>query len=214
MPARRTRSERWAADGGAGSASGGHISPSENTDPLLESAAHLEDVTPADDTPADETRDARDSTAPLERTEVIPRGSLASDLDLATARARSRQRRRSRPAIRRVKRTLRHIDPVSVLKLSLAFYGSLLVLGLIVAAIAYWFLSAAGVFEHIDRLGRELTIWDDFDISLWTVERWVLLVGVALSLLASVLNVFIAFLYNLAADLAGGAEMTFVERDL
>jgi hypothetical protein len=30
----------------------------------------------------------------------------------------------------------------------------------------------------------------------------------------SIVNVFLAFLYNVGSDLVGGVEMTFVERDL
>jgi hypothetical protein len=33
-------------------------------------------------------------------------------------------------------------------------------------------------------------------------------------LVGSIINAFLAFLYNLAADIFGGLEMTFVERDV
>ena len=45
------------------------------------------------------------------------------------------------------------------------------------------------------------------------VMRWAAYIGGALVLLATVVNVILAFLYNLGSDIVGGVEMTFVERD-
>jgi hypothetical protein len=45
------------------------------------------------------------------------------------------------------------------------------------------------------------------------VEKWAFLVGITFALITTLVNVFLAFLYNVAADLIGGLELTFVERD-
>jgi hypothetical protein len=152
-----------------------------------------------------------------ERTEVIPRGELrTADAGRSTTPTRASwgRSRRPRPGARRSKRTLTHIDPVSVLKLSLFYYACFVVLWLVVVAILYTALSAMGLVERLERLGRLFVLWESIDISLWFVERWAFLVGLTCAVAASLVNVFLAFLYNLAADVVGGAEMTFLDRDI
>ena len=110
--------------------------------------------------------------------------------------------------------TLRHIDPLSVLKLSLVFYGCVLVVWMVLVAILYALLESAGVFDAIETLGRTAVLWTRLDISLWFVERWTLLVGGVLVVLGAVVNALVAVIYNLASDVVGGMQMTFVEREL
>ena len=122
--------------------------------------------------------------------------------------ARRAPRRR---AIRRVRRTLRHIDPVSVFKLSLFYYGCFFVVWLLFVALLYAIASALGVFD----LAREVStvFFERWTVTLWAVEKWAFLLGIVFWVLASILNLFLAFIYNFAADFVGGVEMTFVERD-
>jgi Transmembrane domain of unknown function (DUF3566) len=146
----------------------------------------------------------------VERTEVIPSGNVTASED----RVEASRGRRPRPGVRRVKRSLRHIDPVSVLKLSLFYYACFLLLWLVFVALVYGVLASLGTFNAIDKIGNAFVLWKDVDISLWFVERWALLIGLTLAVVASLVNLFLAFLYNLAADVVGGAELTFVEREL
>lgn len=120
---------------------------------------------------------------------------------------------RRRVTTRRVKRTLRHVDPVSVLKLSLFYYGIFLVAWLIFVAILYAIVNAMGVFETIEKFGEGFALGWDVNITLFFVERWAFLIGFIFLVLASLTNVALAFLYNVGADMLGGVEMTFVERD-
>jgi hypothetical protein len=192
-------------------ASGGHITPSPET------ASNSTSETSAEDEIDERSGagQAQERTRAAERTNVIPRAARADlepDDSLATPHAVGG--RRGRPAVRRVKRTLRHIDPVSVLKLSLFYYACLVLLWLAGVAVMYTVFSAAGGLETLESLGRAFVLWQDVDISLWLIERWAFLVGLTLAVLASLVNVLFAFLYNLAADVVGGAEMTFVDRDI
>jgi hypothetical protein len=152
-----------------------------------------------------------------ERTEVIPRGRLRStesDRSQRPVRSSGGVARRGRPGVRRVKRVLRHVDPFSVFKLSLFYYACFVVLWLVFVAVVYGLLSSTGLLDRAERLGRLFVLWEEIDISLWFVERWALIIGLVCAVLASVVNVVLAFLYNLAADVMGGAELTFVDRDL
>lgn len=115
--------------------------------------------------------------------------------------------------VRRVRSTLRHVDPLSVLKVSLMFYGVFLVLWLIFVAIVYWLVDGAGVFESINDLRDSLAIEGNWTLTLGFVERWAFFIGLAVSVFMAIVNLFLAFLYNVVADTIGGIDMTFVERD-
>jgi len=162
-----------------------------------------------------EAAGSEDSERPARgvRTDVIPRGTPLAEHDPEY----ERHRRRFRPATRRVKRVLRHIDPISVLKLSLIYHACFLVLWLVFVAVLYQILEGAGLFDAVTGFARGaafLKKGEGLPISLWWVERWALLLGLALGIFASLVNVFLAFLYNLASDLVGGLKLSFIERDV
>jgi hypothetical protein len=214
LPARKRESESWWGDPESSAASGGHVSSAYSSGPLLDSVE--------EDSSTGEKTDRKDgnepeSAAPAaeqgDRTEVIPRGDVKRQSTDGDISPRYRNRR-PRQAVRRVKRTLRHIDPVSVLKLSLFYYACFLVVWLVFVAVAYAVLASLGLFDAIDKLGTSFVLWKDVDITLRLVEWWAFVIGLTLVVLASLVNLFLAFLYNLAADVVGGAELTFVERDL
>ncbi len=121
--------------------------------------------------------------------------------------------RRRRPTVRRVRRTLRHIDPVSVFKLSLFYYACFLVVWLLFVAMLYAVVSSMGFFDLIESVGEGFALGWDVNINLFFVERWAFVIGLFLVVLGSLLNLFLAFLYNLVSDFVGGVEMTFVDRD-
>ena len=108
---------------------------------------------------------------------------------------------------------MRHIDPVSVFKLSLFFYAIGLVVWLIFVAVLYSAVNSTGIFDAIEAFSRGLALGWRVEIDLWFVEKWALLIGVILWLVGSLTNLVISFLYNVGADAIGGVEMTFVERD-
>ncbi|HVF52206.1 MAG TPA: DUF3566 domain-containing protein [Actinomycetota bacterium] len=116
--------------------------------------------------------------------------------------------------MRRVKRVVRHIDPVSVLRLSLFYSVCFLVIWLIVVAGIYYLVNSRGLFDALEELSDGLALGWNLDITLWWVERWAFLIGLTVGVLGSLMSVFVVFLYNIAADLLGGVEMTHVERDM
>ena len=184
----RPREPRWRPEAEVGPASGGHLAPDvQSTGPLFESV-------PSGEPP------------PRRRTEPPP----AAQRERGSS---GRQRRHKRHTVRRVKRTLRHVDPLSIFKLSLFFYALAVVAWLIFVAIAYSFIEGMGLFDSIEEVSRGLALGWRVEIDLWFVEKWALLIGVIFWLAGSLLNLLIAFLYNVGADTIGGIEMTFVERD-
>lgn len=179
-------SDSWRTEPDIASASGGHLAPEAPTSPAL-----FESL---DDPLAPPTQAA--PTAPAART-----------------RREAPSKRPRRRQVRRVRRVLRHVDPMSVLKLSLLYYSCFLVVWLVVVAILYAVVNSLGVFDAIDDLADAFVLSWDSEITLFLVERWALVIGLLFLIGASLLNLFLAFLYNVVADYTGGIEMTFVERD-
>ncbi|MDQ3783439.1 MAG: DUF3566 domain-containing protein [Actinomycetota bacterium] len=151
-----------------------------------------------------------------ERTDVVPRSPelLPLEGDGAVPVLRRRAAHRAQPEIRRVRRTVSHVDLFSVLKVSLFYWTCMFVLWLCFVAVVYGFLDGLGIFRQIERMAANEGVLDlRLDITLAGVERWATLIGGTLSLLGSLATVFLAFLYNRAAAWFGGLEVTFVERD-
>ena len=149
------------------------------------------------------------SEVEAERTRVVPRGTDV----IPRSESRGRAVRRRGP-VRRVRRTLRHVDPLSVLKLSFFYYGIGLVVWLIFVAIVFSILDSMGLFNSIEEVSEGFALGWQVNISLFFVEKWAFLIGLTLVVLGAIVNLLLAFLYNVGADLVGGVEMTFAERDL
>jgi hypothetical protein len=150
------------------------------------------------------------SVASRARTEMFPQSERTRHEE-RDAQPAPRTRRRRVP-VRRVKRQLKHIDPLTVLKLSGFYWAVFLVIWLGFVALVYSVLDGAGLFASIEKFTRAVELGKP-DISLGLVEKWAFVIGIAFALFTTLVNVFLAFLYNVAADLIGGLELTFVERD-
>lgn len=125
----------------------------------------------------------------------------------------ARSTRTRRPgAARRVRRIIRHIDPLSVLKVSLIVYSVMLVGWLLFVAIFYNFLDGLGLFDTINSALRGFA-YDEVDITLGVVERWAFIAGIVITITGSILNVLLAIVYNIISRTLGGIEVTFVERE-
>lgn len=117
-------------------------------------------------------------------------------------RARSRQARV----------VIRKVAPWSVLKVSFLFYVCIMVVILGALIILYGVLGAIGAIQNVEDLIRELFSDETFQISgEWLFTRGVA-VGLLMVVLWSLINVFVALLYNLLSDIVGGIEMTLSER--
>jgi hypothetical protein len=107
---------------------------------------------------------------------------------------------------------VRKVGPWSVFKLSLVFYFCVMLVLLGAGIILYGMLGAIGALDSTTRLIRDLFADETFVINgRWLFSRG-LTIGLVLVVVWSLINVFIAFLYNLISDLVGGVEVTLAER--
>ncbi len=121
---------------------------------------------------------------------------------------------RKRPGLRRVKRVVRHVDPLSVLRMAFVYTGVFLILWMLFVAGLFWIAESQGMFKSLEELMTAFAFdWND-NITLFFVEKWAFLIGLTMAVLGSLLSVLMVFIYNVAADLFGGIELTHVERDL
>ena len=199
MPPREPRRGRFTPEAEVGPASGGHLTPDVEGSgsvggPMFEALSE---------------REPR-PTEPIASTRVAAR---------QTPKPVTRKPVRRRIPVRRVKRTLKHVDPFSVLKLSLLYYACLLPIWFLFVAMIYWLLAGfelgndTTILEMVEQVQDAFVLESTIDITLWTFEKWALLIGLTFVVLGSLVNMFLAVIHNLAADIVGGIEMTFVERD-
>jgi len=114
---------------------------------------------------------------------------------------------------RRYVQTVRSIDLWSVLKVSICFYLSALIISLAAAIMLWWIASAAGVIDNVQKFVGELLDNKDFRFLSWEVLRAATLIGLVVVCILTVITVLAAAFYNLFSELLGGVEVTVVEQE-
>ena len=123
------------------------------------------------------------------------------------------RRTTSRLRARRVRRLVRHIEPWSVLKMSLLFYFCLWVILLIAGVILWRFAVTAGTVEKFESFIEELFALETFTFNPDQIFRVSALGGLVMVVAGSGFTVLMAVLFNLISDLIGGVRMTVVEEE-
>lgn len=106
---------------------------------------------------------------------------------------------------------MRKVDPWSVLKLSLLFYFCALLVVMLALTVFWAVVNQLGLVDHLLDFLAELQLV--IEIRGGMIARAVFLIGLLNVVLWSGINVFLAFLYNLIADLVGGLRLTLVEEE-
>lgn len=128
----------------------------------------------------------------------------------AGSAARNQPPQPRRRVVRR-QAVVRRIDPWSVLKLSLVFYFFLLLVGMLGLAVLWGLVARLGVIDQ--GLAFLETLNFEVELNVGNIARALFLVGVLQVILLTGVNVFLAFLYNLVADLLGGFKVTLAEEE-
>jgi len=146
------------------------------------------------------------STATTETRPPSAGGPSVASPPAATRRTRRKARSRQARVV------VRKVGPWSVLKFSLIFYFCVMLVFLGALMILYGVLEAIGALDSLTRLIRDLFADQSFSIhGGWLFTRG-FAIGMAMVVLWSLINVFVAFLYNLISDLVGGIEITLSEK--
>ncbi|MHA6801805.1 DUF3566 domain-containing protein [Salinifilum ghardaiensis] len=118
---------------------------------------------------------------------------------------------------RRASLHIKRVDPWSVLKLALVLSVAAFIVWMIAVAVLYGVLDGMGVWDNLNSGISDLTQTDntlsDPLISAGSVFGVALIVGAINIVLVTALSTVAAFIYNVAADFAGGLEVTLSERE-
>lgn len=132
----------------------------------------------------------------------------------APRRLSKRERRKlGRLRARKVHRVVRHIDPWSVLRLSLLFYFCLFVVVMVAGTLLYNLAGAAGTINSIESFIKDIGAFKTFSFKGGTIFRASLLAGLILVIAGTAFNVLLTVLFNLISDLVGGVRVTMIEEE-
>jgi len=122
--------------------------------------------------------------------------------------------KRRRMRVRRVRRTIRHVDPWSVFKISVILFACLYV-AFMAAGVLLWRAAVdAGLIGRFESFLLEVGVFETFVIEGETIFRSSSIIGVVMVAAASAISVVVAILFNLISDLTGGVRVTVLEEDL
>lgn len=122
-------------------------------------------------------------------------------------------RRRARLQARKVRRIVRHVEPWSVLKISLIFYFCLWLI-LLLAGVLLWSVAvSSGIVENVENFIIELFALEEFTFDAGQIFRGYALIGLVMVFAATAFNVLLCVLFNLISDLTGGLRVTVIEEE-
>ena len=114
---------------------------------------------------------------------------------------------------RKVRRLVRHVEPWSVLKISLIFYFCLWVIMLIAGVILWNLAVSSGTVDNIEQFITELFALESFTFNADQIFRASAIGGLVLVVAGSGFTVLMAVLFNLISDVTGGIRFTVVEEE-
>ncbi len=112
---------------------------------------------------------------------------------------------------RRVRRTVRHVEVMSVLKVSLVLYLGLVIIALIAGGILWGLASVFGITHHLEHFVDSLFGFKSFTHAGLQLLLVMILLGLVVAILGTLVNVLCAILYNITCDVVGGIQLIEVE---
>lgn len=114
---------------------------------------------------------------------------------------------------RKVRRLVRHIEPWSVLKVSLLFNFCMWVVVMVAGVLLWNAAETAGTIQDIESFADELLGLESFTFEGEEIFNAVAIGGLILAVAATGFSVLVAILLNLISDLTGGIRITVVEEE-
>ena len=157
-----------------------------------------------------------EAAAPASRTTSSSTNRTSTPSSRQASPAPSKAKARS---TRKARLRLTHLDPWSVMKTSFLLSIAFGIVTVIAVAVVWGVLGAAGVWDSVNRtvtdlLGNNQSGFDIRDyIGTSRVVGFAMIVAVVDVVLVTAISTLCAFLYNLAAALLGGLEVTLAEDD-
>jgi len=121
--------------------------------------------------------------------------------------------RRRRARVRRTRRTIRHVDPWSVLKVSVVLYACLYGATVLAGYLLWTAAVQSGVITNIESFVAEVGSYEIWEINGEEIFRRATVIGAVLFVGGIALNVLLTIVFNLISDLVGGVRVTLLEED-
>ncbi len=121
--------------------------------------------------------------------------------------------RRQRFEARKVRRLVRHIDPWSVLKLSLLVALCMWVVALIASVIIWSVANNTGALASLERFFNENLQLEDFELTGDVLFRQFGLISLLFSLGFAATMVVASLVFNLISDIIGGVWVSVIEEE-
>ncbi len=138
------------------------------------------------------------------------RAGTRKGVAVRTTQKPARERVRTGQVVRR-RATIRRVDPWSVLKLSVIFYFVFLLVVMLGLAVFWSVVLRIGILDTLTGFLDDLQL--TLVINGSNIARALFLVGLLNVVLWTGINVFLAFLYNLVADLLGGMRIEMASEE-
>jgi hypothetical protein len=124
-------------------------------------------------------------------------------------------RRPPKMQARKVHRLVRHVEPWSVLKISLIFFFCIWVILLTAAVLLWQVASSSGIIDNVESFIEEIFALeeDSFAFEAGQMFRAYAVGGLVMVVAATGFTVLLAVLFNLISDLTGGVRVTVVEEE-
>jgi len=123
------------------------------------------------------------------------------------------QRRRGRDRVRRVTRTIRHVDPWSTFKValicSLVLYGVAMTSGVLLWNVAL----RTGTIANIERWFTQFG-WESFELNGGEIYHNAWIAGLFVAVGLTGVAVLMATVFNLVSDIVGGVGVTVLEDEV
>ncbi len=114
---------------------------------------------------------------------------------------------------RLVGRTIRHIEPWSVFKVSLVFYLCVWVVFLIVALILWGIASVANLISRLESFLTELLALESYNLPFSRIFLIYSFGSLATALVATAFTVLMCIIYNQISGIFGGIRMLVLEEE-
>jgi len=114
---------------------------------------------------------------------------------------------------RKVHRLIRHVEPWSVLKISLLFYFCLWIIMLVAGMLMWSVASSTGVIDNVEKFIKEIFALKSFSFDGVQIFRAYSVGGLVVVVAATGFTVLLSVLFNLISDLTGGVRVTVVEEE-
>ena len=163
-------------------------------------------------TASKQTKPARQSPKPAKATRT---GKPAKRTKPVAAAEPAKQRTKPvvvpSPGGREEHRVVSHVNLLSVLKVSIAFYLATVLVWL-VSFVSLWVIAeAAGIIDNLENFIADVLAYDEFNFLSFEMLRAITIIGLVWVALATTLTVVAAAFYNLFSDLLGGVEITLTD---